>query len=329
MTSPTTAAAREFVAAHIQAAKALGRELAELVDDPEAFIARLRAGLEELADPAYRQGQQFVAPGLSDAIGVRMPLLTAIRNGLARGSRRTHSASLLLLVNRLLRGSSSLEERVLAFELLERTLQGDPERTWQLLREGARRANEWITVDSLAHAYAKGILAEPVRWAEIEQLAYSPSRWERRLVASTIATIPFADRSGGRRPEIVRRALPIIANLIGDAEPDVQKALAWALRSLALADRDAVAAFLRNETERAVASSDGHRAWVIRDALVAIDPDHAAVLRARLGGIRRAADSPSTSQAAAIADAFWAQNPDLLAVRPEQGARQGAIGVRR
>ena len=68
-----------------------------------------------------------------------------------------------------------------------------------------RGAGDWVTVDSLAHVAGRGILAEPYRWAELEQLVYSPSRWERRLVGSTIATIPHVDRGAGREPEVVRR----------------------------------------------------------------------------------------------------------------------------
>ena len=44
MTSPTTMAAQAFVAAHLDAAEALGRDLGELLDEPEAFVARLHEG---------------------------------------------------------------------------------------------------------------------------------------------------------------------------------------------------------------------------------------------------------------------------------------------
>ena len=59
-----------------------------------------------------------------------------------------------------------------------------------------------ITVDSLAHPYGKGIAAETYRWAELEQLVYSPSRWERRLIGSTVATMTHVDRTRGRDPEV-------------------------------------------------------------------------------------------------------------------------------
>lgn len=328
MTSPITVASREFVALHLADATRAGTELGELIDDPEAFLRRLQAAYDLLADPAYREGQRSIAPGLTDAVGVRMRLISAIGQGIRRRARGANSGSLLLLADRLLRDRPSLEQRLLAFGLLERTIERDPERTWQILRHAASRAGEWVTVDALARPYGRGILGEPVRWAEIEQLAYSASRWERRLAGSTIATIPFLDRTRGRQPDIAARALPVIANLIGDAEPEVQKALSWALRSLALADRGAVADFLDREAERAAATGDGQRAWVIRDALLAIDADRAARTRARLAGVRRRSGGPSTSEASAIAAAFWAVNPDLRGITVDQGTRQAAGGVR-
>jgi 3-methyladenine DNA glycosylase AlkD len=291
------------VAARREDAEALGVSLAERVTDPDAFADALRAGLERLADPEYQAGQQFIAPGLGPVHGVRWPLLAAVARGFRASTRREPPAPLLFLADRLFH-EPRLEERWFAFGLLERTLPGDPERSWQLLRRAAREAGDWITVDSLAHPYAKGIVAEPYRWAELEQLVFSPSRWERRLVGSTVATMPFADRRGGRDPMVAARALPILGQLIGDREPDVQKSLAWAYRSLTVVDAAATTAALRAETDVAAEGGDGHRAWVIRDALPKLDPDTAADLRERLAGIRKRPGAPSTSAASATAARF-------------------------
>ena len=129
--------------------------------------------------------------------------------GFRNATRGDRPTPLLFIADRLFR-ERELEARWFAFGLLERTLAGETERTWQLLRRAAREAGDWITVDSLAHPYGKGILAEPYRWAELEQLVYSPSRWERRLVGSTIATMPYVDRRRGRDPEVAAHALPLL-----------------------------------------------------------------------------------------------------------------------
>ncbi|OGO54645.1 MAG: hypothetical protein A2Z32_12850 [Chloroflexi bacterium RBG_16_69_14] len=295
--SETTARAVAFVAAHRDPAETLGASLADLSNDPDAFAGALTRGLVGLADPEYLAGQQRVAPGIGTIHGVRWPLLAAVQRGFRNATRGDRPTPLLFIADRLFR-EPELEARWFAFGLLERTLAAETERTWQLLRRAAREAGDWITVDSLAHPYGKGIGAEPYRWAELEQLIYSPSRWERRLVGSTIATMTHVDRRGGRDPDVAVHALPLLAQLMGDAEPDVQKALSWAYRSLTVVDAAATEAALRAETERAASTDDGHRAWVIRDTLAKLPPATADDLRSRLTGIRKHAGAPATSAAA-------------------------------
>ena len=298
--SPITARATALVADRRPTAEELGRSLAEHISDPAAFAAALHDGLAALADPEYLAGQRRVAPGIGRVHGVRWPLIEAVRRGFREATRRDRTSGWLEIADRLLR-EPELEARWFAFGLLERLVDDDTERAWQLLRRASRDAGDWITVDSLAHPVGKGVLHEAYRWAELEQLVFSPSRWERRLVGSTIATMPFIDRRRGRGPEVATRGLGLIRELIGDAEPDVQKALAWALRSMAGVDRAATTAYLDAESITAAETNDGHRAWVIRDALVKLEPIDAERIRARLEGIRRRGGAPSTSRASEIA----------------------------
>ena len=312
--SPTTARAAAFVAAHRDPAETLGTALAELVNDPDAFATALSRGLAGLADLEYLAGQRRVAPGIGLLHGVRAPLLAAVQRGFRQVTRRDRSTPLLFVADRLLR-EPELEARWFAFGLLERTLDAETERTWQLLRRAAREAGDWITVDSLAHLYAQGITAEPYRWAELEQLVYSPWRWERRLVGSTIATMTHGNGGNERGQEVPGRALPILAQLMGDAEPDVQRALSWAYRCLATVDLEATEAALHIEAAQATATSDGHRAWVIRDTLDNLEPTTADKLRTQLSGIRKRAGMPATSAAAETAARFG-DPPDRVA-QPE------------
>jgi len=246
---------------------------------------------------------RLIAPGIGQVHGVRRPLLAAVARGFRNETRRDRPTALLFVADRLFR-EPHLEARWFAFGLLERILAADPERTWQLLRRAAREAGDWATVDDLAHPYGIGIAAEPYRWAELEQLVYSPSRWERRLIASTIATMTHGNRRTGQGPELVPTALGLLDQLMGDAEPDVQKALAWAYRSLAQRDGPATTAALRRQADMAVEHADGHRAWVVRDSLAKLAPADADELRARLTGIRKRAGAPSTSSAATTAARF-------------------------
>jgi 3-methyladenine DNA glycosylase AlkD len=303
--SGVTARAMAFVADRRDRARALGASLADLTNDPDRFATALGVGLEALADPEYLAGQRRIAPGIGPIRGVRWPLLAAVERAFRASTRGERPTPLLFVADRLFR-EPQLEARWFAFGLLGRTLAVETERTWQLLRRAAREAGDWITVDSLAHPYAAGIAAEPYRWAELGQLVYSPSRWERRLVGSTIATMTHGGGARGGDTEMLREALPLLASLMGDPEPDVQKALAWAYRSLVAIDRGATETALRHETERAARGNDGHRAWVIRDTLAKLDPATADDLRARLTGIRKRSGAPATSTAAETAAGFGA-----------------------
>ena len=286
-------------------ASELGSRLANDIHDPVRFAAGLAKAFRELADPEYQDGQHFVAPGLGPTHGVRTPLQVAVRKGFEKASRGASPSELLLLADRLLR-EPEREARWFAISTLQRTLPREPERTWQLLRRAGSDADDWITVDNLAHPFGKGIVAEPYRWAELEQLTVSPSRWERRLVGSTIATLPYVNRTAGRAPEIAEHGLALLATLIGDAEPDVQKALSWAYRSMTVVDMAATSAALERQASIAAREGDGNRAWVVRDALSKLDPETGSRIRTSLAGVRRRPNGPSTSEAAELATRFEA-----------------------
>jgi 3-methyladenine DNA glycosylase AlkD len=324
-TSATTVASKRFVAAHLARANELGESLADLVGDPDAFVAALRSGFAEIGDPAVQAGQRLIAPGIGPVLGVRLPLITAVHREFTRGTRKSSSSLILDIADRLLR-EDLREIRWFGMWNLARLLPSDPERTWQLLRRAAGDADDWISVDTLAHPYAEGILRDKRRWAEIEQFVFSSWRWERRLVGSTLATMPHVHGLPGdpaeRDAAIVGHGLSAVGQLIGDDEPDVQKSLSWALRALAGLDRAAVTRFLEAETETARQTSDGQRAWVVRDSLAKLELVTAARLRRDLDGIRRRPGAASTSRAAAAAAQLLQQLPSGTPSRAEEQPRR-------
>jgi len=301
--SPVTQRSVAFVEAHLARARGLGAQAGDLVDRPDDFQAVLEEGLATLGDPEYAAGLTRTAPGVGRVLGVRTPLLQAVARGLGPSIRRASPAEALWLAERLA-GAEAFETRTFAAVLLRRSLPADPERSWQLMRRMAGQASSWVEVDTLARVTALGIAREPYRWAELGQLVYSPDRWERRLVGSTIASIPLEVPATGGRHLARSPGLELVGQLMGDAEPDVQKSLSWALRTWARVDPDGVSRFLEAETGRAAAGDDGHRAWVIRDSLQALPADTAADLRDRLAGIRRRPGDAGTSVAGEAARAF-------------------------
>lgn len=312
--SEVAAASNAFVAAHLADAAALGERLVRLVADPDAFVAAILEGFRALADPVNADGARAIAPGLGQNLGVRLPLMEAAHSTFKRGTRQSPPSLLLNVMDRLL--SEELPEiRWFGIWNLARLLPVEPERTWQLLRRAACEAHEWITVDTLAQPFREGILRDRRRWAELDTLVLSPSRWERRLVGSTLATMSRAKVPAAERQLVVQRGLPLLEQLIGDPEPDVQKALSWALRTFAPLDQATVTAFAEAEAQTARRNQDGNRAWVIRDSLSKLPDETAAYLRASLDGIRRGS-KPTTSRAADAAVEFAAAG---AAPRPGQG----------
>jgi hypothetical protein len=295
------------VAVHTSGASALGHRLAELIDEPEAFLAALEAGLPGLADRAHQELVASVSPGTDGTFALRGPLREAVMQPVRRALREGSSASAVWLAQALA-SAGHRDLRLYALSCLRRSLSEDPEQSWQLMRRMAASAADWIEVDSLAELWAVGVLAEDFRWAELEQLIYSPRPYERRLVGATLATLPY-------RLPVTRRsdtaglgtaAMELVALLMGDAEAVVQKALSWAIRNWSRFAPGATADLLRAETDIAVRGADGARAWVIRDSLSHQPVELVTALRARLEGLRRDPRRPSTSIAAARAAPFTA-----------------------
>lgn len=324
MPSDVSLRAQALVAERLPQARGLGATLADLIDQPEEFVAALRDGLTALADEPYSVEQSRVAPGSGAVFGVRNPLLAAVVRQIRPALKEGSDASALWLAERLVT-EPEREFTLVAHTCLLRSLPTDPERTWQLMRRLARVAREWISVDSLAELYVAGILREHFRWAELEQLVYSADKWERRLVGSTVARLPYEISRQQRATLANSPGLMLIKSLIGDSEPDVQKALSWALRSWIEVDPSGVEQFIGVEAEIAASTDDGHRAWVLRDALTApaTDASFAQAIRARLAGVRRTGAKPPTSAASVAVSGF--RGLDQLADQAvrQQGVRQG------
>jgi 3-methyladenine DNA glycosylase AlkD len=316
--SDATLAANAFVAAHLRDATRLGERLAELVTDPVAFQAELATGLAALADATYATAQERVAPGSGAVAGVRWPLLHEISRQLRPALREASPSVVLDLATRLARTSATREERLMALPCLRATLPDEPERSWQLMRRMGHAARDWITVDSLAEVFAQGVLAEPFRWAELEQLVYSEHAMERRLVGATLARLPHAVPARERSMLREGPVLELIGQLIGDADPWVRKSLSWALREWSRVAPEPVARFLEAQATLARARGDGHRSWVVRDSLTHLPVPRAAAIRATVQGIRARPGAPATSAAAAAAAQF-----DLGRLAPSAVAQQG------
>ncbi len=327
--SEATARARSFVTAHLAQATALGERLADLTGEPEAYLATLTEGLTDLIDEDYLAMVDRACPETPSRYMIRGPLSDALSAPVKQALTEGSTMSALQLAH-VLAAAEHRDLRLYAHEPLRRSLPEDPEMSWQIMRRLGRASGDWIATDSLADLWARGLLAETFRWAELEQLLYSQQIYERRLIGATLATLPHRVPKAERdrlRPEAVERALELVRQLMGDAEVMVQKALSWALREWTPIDPEAIADFLQAETTLAVDTGDGARAWVIRDTLAKQAPELQADLRGRLEGIRRDRRAPSTSIAsrqAAVFAAALTTSTDAVAVQGDRYTRSRA-----
>ncbi len=140
-------------------------------------------------------------------------------------------------------------------------------------------------------------------------------------MGSTLARMPFQVPSSQRRMLDGVRGLKLIESMMGDAEEPVQKALGWALREWTRVHAQGVAALLDAEATIAARDGDGHRAWVIRDALSAQPLDVARALRQRIASVHRRGGAPATSRAAAVASEFVSALGGAERVVQQQGER--------
>ena len=72
------------MAEHLPEARGLGDALAELIDEPEAFVAVLREGLSGWPTRPYAPSRSASRPGSGVVFGVRGPLLAAVTRQLRK-----------------------------------------------------------------------------------------------------------------------------------------------------------------------------------------------------------------------------------------------------
>jgi len=185
--SEVTALADAFVSAHLEQARALGERLADLTEEPEAFVVALSGSLEALADPAYLDMVTRACPETPARFAVRGPLSEAlmkpVRAALAEGS----STSALRLAQRLIE-TEHRDLRLYALPCLRRALAQDPEQSWQLMRQLGRKSKDWIAVDSLADGTPTNAGLCQRRWPPSRIACPGPAR---RSCARARASAPW------------------------------------------------------------------------------------------------------------------------------------------
>lgn len=189
--------------------------------DPER--ARFLEGFFKTGPGEYGEGDRF--------LGLRVPQVRA----LARDAAALPLGDLTDLLR-----SPFHEERLLALlALVRRYARADEagrEAIYRVYLAHSLFVNNWDLVDASAPHIVGAHLSER-GWEPAEQLARSPSVWERRI--AVLATF-YAIRRGEPMP-----ALRVAEWLVHDPHDLIHKAAGWMLREVGKRDREVEEAFLR------------------------------------------------------------------------------------
>lgn len=209
----------------------------------------IRKSLEANSDSAYRQDIKRFVPGSSPVIGVRVPTLREI----VKKFKTDHKELTLELACQLLTDfcNGGCREEILVGVFLVATFRRkfSPENIpelWKDVGQWVDRLDNWETCDQLAMNVAGELVAIDLRITnELVIWARSENKWRRRFA---VATVTVLNQKGRRH---IKETLAVCDPLMTDAEPVVQKAVAWALREATRSDESAVFNFLKSWKENA------------------------------------------------------------------------------
>jgi 3-methyladenine DNA glycosylase AlkD len=174
----------------------------------------------KLAAEAVKSNRDFFAkmvPGTQNIYGVKTPILNEIVKKYKEGSFDLAEE---------LWNAGSLEERIIAIKILEKTGKKDPERLLKLFKAFSSDIDNWAVCDGLGMQFLRSIVK--THQAEIFALAkkmnHAKSFWQRRL---SLVMVEWYTRMPATHKEIRE----LVAALKGDDEYYVKKAITWINRN--------------------------------------------------------------------------------------------------
>jgi len=193
---------------------------------------RLTSRLRGMGSPARAVKERSYQKSTWEHWGVALPQMdVAIREIL----KDVPATERLALARRLWR-EPVWDLKIVAGRLLSANGVPPTEPLWRFVRARMADLDGWAVADNLASAGSRCLLADPRRLDVAETWVQSPHLWTRR--AALVFTLPWT-RNGD--PE---RMLGWAAELAGDREWFIQKAIGWWLRELSKRDPARVRRFL-------------------------------------------------------------------------------------
>ena len=142
------------------------------------------------------------------------------------------------------------EGRLAAAKLLTQArIRPDDTGAWDLIVSWVPSFDAWAVADHASIAGQKRLVADPARLDTVENWISSDHMWTRR--AAFVMTLPWTKQNHPKPAELAARdrVLGWAAQLVGDHDWFIQKAIGWWLRDLSKHDPDRVRAFLARHSD--------------------------------------------------------------------------------
>jgi len=210
--------------------------------------------------PTTEGGAALVKAEIRDgykALGVPVPALTEIGKEIGKVARRRVDEFLPLA--RLLWEQGGREGRLVACIFLGDMELAAPEKVLPLILELAPSCLTWEECDQLAMRALEPIVRKrPDQFlGTMEEWVRHESKWVRRAGVTVIARLPM------KRPEYTSTCLGMVEPLLGEGDPDVRRAVSFAVRMAARGDPTCVVDFIESQFHR----TDPDSIWVLCDAM--------------------------------------------------------------
>lgn len=188
----------------------------EALPDIEEAMKRYWIYCRENADKGYLKFSLPISYPTGKMVGVRVPLIRAVAKPIKKHDKKVIKA----FINELWH-SKIFEDRILASFLA--TYLED----WNFAFRMAKTADSWGLVDELCcHSLGPLLLKEPKHFSELNKLAKSKNKWQRRV--ATVSLISWM-----QSPKPKKKALEVLDLLMLDEEHIIKKATDWMLREWA------------------------------------------------------------------------------------------------
>jgi 3-methyladenine DNA glycosylase AlkD len=191
------------------------------------------------------------------ALGVPVPALTEIGKAIGKVARRRVDEFLPLARQLWERGGR--EGRLVVCTFLGDMEMAAPEKVLPLILELAPSCLTWEECDQLAmRALEPVVRKRPDEYLGVmEDWVGHDSKWVRRAGVTVIARLPM------KQPEYTSACLGMAEPLLGDGDPDVRRAVSFAVRMAARGDPTCVVDFIERQSHR----TDPDSIWVLCDAV--------------------------------------------------------------